>query len=177
VLPVVNENCQELAGESDLMRKLLFLICVVGISCTSWAQTDQTSWTNLSFLYAGQKIQVVDMHSKKHSGIFVNFSETAISYQDAAGQQTIPRHDVRRVKLMENKHRLRNTLIGAGVGAGVGAGIGAAAYQPCSSASFCLPSIGRSGTAGIGLVIGFLGGTVVGVLWPSHHTIYSVNSH
>jgi hypothetical protein len=51
---------------------------------------------------------------------------------------------------MENKHRLRNTLV-AGVGAGVGAGIGA--------------------------VLGGLGGAVVGILLPSHSTIYQVSSH
>jgi hypothetical protein len=86
----------------------------------------------LSTLHAGQKIQVVEMNSKKHSGTFVNFSDTAISFQDTAGEQTIPKQDLRRVKLMENKHRLRNTLIGAGVGAGAGTVIGAASFQPCS---------------------------------------------
>ena len=117
------------------------------------------------------------MNSKKHFGSFVSFSETGITFQETAGGQTIPKQDVRRVKLMENKHRLRNALIGGAVGAGVGAGIGAAKYQPCSYPSFCLPSIGRAGYAGIGLVIGLPIGAVVGVLVPSHHTIYSVNSH
>jgi hypothetical protein len=159
------------------MRKLLLMICVLAIPCVSWGQGDQASWTNLSSLYAGQKIQIVEMNSKKHSGTFVSFSETAIVYQDTAGGQTIPKQDVRRVKLMENKHHLRNALIGGAVGAGVGAGIGAATYQPCSAPSFCLPSIGRAGHAGIGLAIGLPVGAVVGVLLPSHHTVYSANTH
>jgi hypothetical protein len=159
------------------MRKILFLICLVGVSCASWAQGDQASWTNLTSLYAGQKIQIVEMNSKKHSGTFVSFSETAITYQETAGEQTVRKQDVRHVRLMENKHHLRNALIGGAVGAGVGAGIGAATYQPCSAPSFCLPSIGRAGKAGIGLAIGLPVGAVVGFLLPSHRTIYNVSSN
>jgi hypothetical protein len=84
----------------------------VGNSCSSfafsaypvasWAQTGKASWTNLSALQAGKSIQVVDMKSKKHSGTFLNVSDTAIRYQDGAGEQRIPKQDVRRAKLTEN---------------------------------------------------------------------------
>jgi hypothetical protein len=166
------------------MRRISLLLCLLGISCASWAQIDKASWTNLSTLQAGQKIQVVDGHSKKCSGTFVSFSDTAIKYQNTAGEQSTLKQDVRKVKLMANKHRLRNTLIGGAVGAGVGAGIGAAANHPCEpnppSQQFpnCLvPSIGKGATAGIGALVGFLAGAVVGALLPSHSTIYSVNAH
>jgi hypothetical protein len=158
------------------MRKLLFLICVVPISCASWAQGDQASWTNLSTLHAGQRIQVVETNSKKHSGTFVSFSETAITYEETAGEQSIPKLNVRRVKLMENKHRLRNAIIGGAVGAGVGAGIGAAAKPSCTG-NDCLNVIGKGAVAGIGAVAGFAVGAVVGVLLPSRHTVYSANTH
>ena len=158
------------------MRNMFLLTCVLGVSCASWAQADQSSWANLSTLYGGQKVQIVEMNSKKHSGTFVNFSETALSYQDATGEQTVPRQKVRRVKLMQNKHRLRNTLIGAGVGAGAGGVIGAASFQPCSpSQSLCIQPIGRGAIAAIGAVVGAAVGAVVGALLPSHSTIYSVN--
>ena len=117
------------------------------------------------------------MNSKKHSGTFVSVSGTALSYQDSAGEQTIQTQDVRSVKLMKNKHRLRNTLIGGAVGAGAGAGIGAATNHPFSSQGLCIQPIGKGGAAGIGAVVGFVGGAVVGVLLPSHEMIYSVNSH
>src|ERR1035437_1589203 len=116
---------QSCSGGGDLMRKLLFLICVLGMPCASWAQTDRASWANLSALLVGQKIQVVEMNAKKHSGTFVHVSDTAISYQETAGEQTIEKQDVRSVKLMKNNPRLRNTLIGLAVGGGVGAGVGA----------------------------------------------------
>jgi len=160
------------------MRKSLLLICVLGLSCVSrGAQTNRASWDNLSGLQAGQKIQIVDVNSKKHSGTFVSISSTALSYQDSAGEQTIQKQDIRSVKLMKNKHRLRNTLIGGAVGAGVGAGIGAATSHSCSSQSFCVQPIGKGGAAGIGAVVGFVGGASVGVMLPSHEMIYSVDSH
>jgi len=159
------------------MNRIPVILCVLGLSCASWAQTNRASWANLNALQAGQKIQIVDMNSKKHSGTFVSASDKAISYQEAAGEQMIQKQDVRSVKLMENKHRLRNTLIGGVGGAGAGAGIAAAADHPCSSQGFCIDPIGRGGAAGIGALVGFVGGAVVGVLWPSHKMIYSVNSH
>jgi len=106
------------------MRRIAFLICVLGISCASGAQAAQPSWANLGALHAGQKIQVVGMNSKKHTGTFVSVSDAAIAYEETAGEQTIQKQDVRSVTLMENKYRLRNTLIGSAVGAGAGAGVG-----------------------------------------------------
>ena len=153
------------------MRKILFLVCVLAIPCAAWPQSHQASWANLSVLQVGQKIQIVEMNSKKHSGTFVNFSDAAISYQKNAGEKTIPKQDVRDVKLMQNKHRLRNTLIGSVVGAGAGAGIGAGVWEDRGF-------IGGKGVGALaGAVIGGIGGAVAGVLVPSHSTIYSVNLH
>ncbi len=164
------------------MRNILLLLCVFGMSYASQAQSDQASWTNLSTLQTGQKIQIVDVNSKKHSGAFLNVSDTAVRYHDNAGDQSIPKQDVRRVKLMENRHRLRNTLIGAGAGAGVGAVIGAVANHPCepkpSSEFSCFAPIATKGeTAGIGAVVGVLAGAATGALVPTHSTIYSVSAN
>jgi hypothetical protein len=152
------------------MRNTWFLICILGIAGASWAQGNKASWTNLSAVHPGQKIQVEEMNSKKHSGTFVNFTETAILYQDDAGGQTIPRQDIRRVKLMENKHRLRNALIGGVVGAAAGAGIGAGSWENNGFLG------GKGVGAAVGATIGFAAGTVVGVFVPGHHTVYSANS-
>jgi hypothetical protein len=159
------------------MRKISVLLFVLGLSCAAFAQTDRASWANLSGLQPGQRIQVVGITSKKHSGNFVSISDTAISYRETNGEQSIPKQDVVSVKLLDHKHRLRNTLIVAGVGAGVGAGIGAALHKSCSSQSFCLDIGGAALPAGVGAVVGGLGGAVVGVLLPSHTTIYQVSPH
>jgi hypothetical protein len=156
------------------MRKLLFLICVLGIPCAARAESKPMPWGNLNTLQADEKIQVVEMNSKTVSGRFSNVSDVAISLQAEGGQQTIQRRDVRSVKLVKHQHRLRNTLIGAAVGAGAGAGIGTVGHHQGSmqnpNGTFIKPAQG----AEIGAVIGLVGGAVVGALVPSHKTIYLV---
>ena len=153
------------------MRKLLSLICVLAIPGASWAQSSQGSWENLSTLVAGQKIWVLEMNSKEHSGTFLNVSATAISLQEVTAEQTIQRQDVRRVTLKENKDRLRNTLIGGAVGAGAGAGIAAATWE--THGFFA----GKGTGAIFGAIIGVIIGSVIGLLSPSHKTIYRVKAH
>jgi hypothetical protein len=150
------------------MRKILFLICVLGTSCTSWAQNNPASWQNLNAVRVGEKIQVLERNSTKVSGTFLNLSDGAISVQQEAGSQAIPRQDVVSVKLMKNKHRLRNTFIGAAIGAGVGAATGAAWNN-----GFIARGVVAAVMAGVILVPG----AVVGALVPDHTTIYRVSSH
>jgi hypothetical protein len=150
------------------MRKLLFLICALGMPCASWAQSNSASWENLNTLQAGEKIQVLEMNSKKVSGTFVNVSDVAISLRDKTSQEMVQRQDVRSVKLMKSQNRLRNGLIGAAVGAGVGAGIGAASCHGSGDNCF----LGRGISAAIGAVLGLVPGAVVGALVPNHKTIY-----
>ena len=143
------------------MRRILFLICILGLPSALRAQTNQ-AWANLRGLNAGWKIQIVEMNSKKHSGAFVSFSETAITFQDIAGAQTIPRQNVRKVKLGTNKRRLRNTLIGAAVGVGAGAGLGVGASADASCKSFCFGgNIGKAVFTPMGALVGVLIGALI----------------
>jgi len=160
------------------MRSLLFPILILGVSCLSHAQGQPTDWGNLNTLHAGDKIQVSKIKSKKVTGTFLNDSDAAISLQTGGSSQSIPKQEIESVKLENHKHRMRNTLIGAGVGAGAGAGIGAATYHSCSETQNpCIGDIGGRGLpAGIGAAVGGLGGAVVGVLLPSSQTIYALKA-
>ncbi len=179
-------NGTESSSKSFTVRKVLSLICILGIHFAALAQKNQPSWAMLSGLPLGQSIRVVDSSSKKHTGTLINVSETAISLQSATGEQSIQRSDVRSVQIMTNKRRARNTLVGGavagGIGAGVGAIIGAATHKGCApEAFFCLDVIGTGGSAGIGAAAGFISGAIVGgiigSLAPSHTTIYDAGSH
>jgi hypothetical protein len=152
------------------VRKIAVIICILALPSVSFAQSKQASWSNLSRLQAGQKIQVVGTDSKKHTGTFASFTDTAISYHDAAGDQTIEKLNVSSVKLMEIKHRVRNSLIGAGVGVAAGAGIGVATGGKHDSLTQAANGI-------LGAVIGIASGAVVGALLPTHDTIYDVSVH
>ena len=167
------------------MNKIFLLMWSIGLSCAALGQTTRGSWEVLSSLQLGQNIQVIDSSSNKHAGTFMSVSETAISLRVASGERSIQKEDVRSVKLLANKRRGRNTLVGAAVGGGIGAGVGAivgaATHKGCASEAFCLDIIGEGGSAGIGAAVGLLGGVItggaIGALTPSHITVYAVKAH
>jgi len=71
------------------MRKIALLICILAMPSISFAQSKQASWANLSTLHSDQKIQVVETSEKKHTGTFASVSDTAITFHDNSGNQTI----------------------------------------------------------------------------------------
>lgn len=152
------------------MRSVMSLLCVLIFSCSSLAQTGQSSWTTLGGLNVGQKIQVIEMNSTKHSGTFLSLSDSVITFREGASERSVQKHDVRSVKL-QNQRRLRNTLIGLGVGAGAGAVLGAAT-APSDGFLF-----GKGYAAAFVGTAGAVVGTAIGVLLPTHNTVYSVDSH
>src|ERR1700678_2451728 len=150
--------------ENELMRNATLLLCLLAISCVSNAQSGQSSWASLSGLRARPKIQIDEMNSNKHAGIFENVSDSAISIRDASGEMSVQRQDVRSVKLLSSGHRLRNTLICAGVGAGGGA-IAGGAVGETQKPGFDIVTKGDLTAAGA--VGGGVIGTIVGVLLPA----------
>lgn len=153
------------------MRTIVFLMCLLFASSAALAQTTQSSLIKLNGLKVGQKIQVVETNSKKDIGTFLAVSDAAISMKDAAGEKSIPITEIRKVKLVGTHRRLRNTLIGLGVGAGVGAALGAAT-APSDGFIF-----GKGFAAAFVGTAGAVCGTVVGILLPTHETVYSAASH
>lgn len=158
------------------MRKALFLICILGLSCTLRAQDNAASWGNLNTLREGERIQLRETNKSKLTGTFMSVSDAAITVQAQAGPETVQRQDVRTVKRMKVKHRWLNSFVLAGAGAGIGYGIGRSQYHPCPSGpNFCLDFGGYQGP--VGLIAGFLGGGAIGALLPVHETVYSVRLH
>jgi hypothetical protein len=151
------------------VRKVLLLVCILAMPYIASGRTNKADWANLGALQRGQKIQIVEVNSKVHSGTFVSVSDTAIAFSDKSGEQSIQKQDVHSVVWMKNKHRLRNTLIGAGVGLGAGVGIGVAVNNAGRDPNF-LP---EAAPAILG-VVGLVTGALVGVLLITHEVIYHV---
>lgn len=118
---------------------------------------------------------MTEISNKKSTGNFLSATDAQITLQEKSGEQTFQKQNVRFVWLMKNKHRLRNSLIGAGVGAGIGAGIGAATGGPCKMPSSCFFYLSRPEQAAIFAVPGLAIGAAVGALWPTHEVIYRVD--
>ncbi len=95
------------------------------VPACAFGQSTEASWSNLSRLRAGQKVEVVDMKLKATAGRFTAFSEGTISLLVGKDQISIPRANVLSVKNRESSHRRRNTLLGLAIGAAGGLAIGA----------------------------------------------------
>ena len=104
------------------LRRFMLLALV---PCTAFAQSTESSWSNLAGLRAGQKIEVVDMKLKAVTGNFSAFTGDAISLLAGKDQITISRADVLSVKNRGASHRKRNTLLGLAIGAAGGVAAGA----------------------------------------------------
>ena len=147
------------------MRTMLRVLGILAFICASAGLEAQSSWTSLNGLSSGQKIQVIETNSKKHSGTFVSVSDSAITFREGDGERSVQRPDVRKVKL-QNQRRLRNALVGMGVGAGAGAVFGAAV---AGNGGF----VSRPAGAAVFGLIGAVFGAPVGLVVSTHNTVYS----
>jgi hypothetical protein len=149
---------------------MLKALCAIAFLCASAAVEGQTSWASLGGLKAGQKIQIIEMNSKKHTGGFLSATDSAITFTEGTAEKSIQKTDVRSVKL-HSQRRMRNTLIGLGAGAGSGAAIGAAICH--DGGGWVTPGE----CAGVMGILGAAIGTPIGALIPTEDTIYITDSH
>ena len=152
------------------MRKATLAFFVILIPSSLRAQDKKSDWKALYSLHSGEKIELTETGMKKHVGTFSTVTDEAIQMREGSNDIGIPKESVARVTVLDKSHRLRNSLIFGAVGAGAGAGIGAAATRCSSPNSFT--GCWRDVAAGIGAVVGLLGGAGVGATIPSHPTIY-----
>ena len=123
------------------------------------AQTNVTNWNTVKALTTGTDVRIT-AGSRTVSGKIDRITDDNLVVASGKGQEMFTQQEVTRVSVRKKGHRLRNTLIGFGAGTGAGLGIGAASEAGCQG-WFC-----GLGTAAGG-VIGALGGTIAGAVWPT----------
>ncbi len=129
------------------------------------AQAPKYTWSNLSQLRPGQKIQVVEKQMKELTCEFVSFTDEAIVIRRGKDVESVERSKVERVSIRDTSHRTRHMILGAAIGGGVALAIGIPGYVATSNEG------NGCGPCAIGIAAGFGGGTALGAL-PSYRTIY-----
>jgi hypothetical protein len=134
------------------------------------AAAQKTNWANVKSLPSGAEIRVSLENGKSYRGQLQSVTDDSLIVIAASSQETLARAQIKKIATKSAGHRLRNTLIGAGVGAGAGLGIGAGTDAGCSPHCFIGNNLGKEVLTPIGLVIG----AIVGVAWPTGlwHEIY-----
>ncbi len=156
-----------LIQQEEFVRRVAltaFVLALVPVLAS--ARKDNELWSNLKELQVGQKIEVVDMNFKSRNGIFLGFSEEAISLQVKNKEVAVQRGDVLRVSSREKTRRRRHVLIGAA--------IGAAAFGALSISCKAVANEGGNGAACVAGVVstGLVIGAGVAALFPGYTTIY-----
>ena len=118
------KSVRTLSPASSLVLALLAACFSTGVASGQDSKGQSSSWDNLKSLRAGQDIRVVMNNVKSYQGEFESLSDDGITLRQAAGEQALPRKDIRRVSWKDQYRTSRNALIGAAVGAGAGLGIG-----------------------------------------------------
>jgi hypothetical protein len=151
-----------------MRRAVLIPVLFLGLASVLGAQTQQGSWSNLSRLKAGQKIEVIESSMKQHVGKFVVVTDEFLTLKENGSDVSVRREDIFRVSTSSGLKRGEHALIWLVAGGGLGAGIGAASG---SSTGF-LGGSSRGIAALAGIVIGVPSGAIVGAVLPVHATVY-----
>jgi len=112
-------------------------------------------WDTIERLPIDQKIEVTTRdRSRTHAALGSATSETLV-VREKSGERSIPRVQIREVRIADPAHRVRNGVIWTAVGAAAGAAIGFAICVYCSNEGHGFKFVGPG--IGIGAGLGALG--------------------
>jgi hypothetical protein len=123
-------------------------------------------WEEVRGAAPNQKVDVSLRNAEGVKGTFVSATETSLVVRDAAGERSIARDQIRRVRVSDPSRRIRNTAIGAAIGLAAGIGIGFAACPHCANEGNGGKFVGPAAAAGAGI------GAAAGLLPAPYRTIY-----
>jgi hypothetical protein len=116
-----------------------------------------TGWDDIQRIPAAQKIEVIEQggHSPLRATLVSASSDTVV-IREASGERSIPRADIRELRVFDSGRRVHRGLLWTLVGAGAGAGASLAACSSCSGEGRDTATYAPLGV-GAGAAIGALG--------------------
>lgn len=123
-------------------------------------------WESVQRIAPAQKVEVTRVKDQVVKGRFVSATDTVLIVRTKAGEQSLAKADVERVRVAEPGRRTRNGLLGTAIGLGAGIGLGFAVCPGCANEGSGGKYVGPAGAAGAGL------GAAAGFLPTPLRTIY-----
>jgi TusA-related sulfurtransferase len=142
------------------MHRLVIALLLAGAATAA-----SNAWESLNKLTPGEPIEVITGdHAAK--GEFVSSSTESLTVRTPAGEQRLPRSDVRRVISRVRSHRLRNALIGAGIGVAV------SLVMDQTIGTYLRNESNPDAARPLIWTVPIVAGAGIGAAIPSHPTIY-----
>ena len=125
---------------------LLFLMCGAAFAA---------EWESVQGIARDDKVEIVTTIGIRTRGMFVSATGDAIVLRGKSGERSIPRAEVRRVRVASTASRVVKGIIWVAVGTGAGAAVGELACVSCPNEGHGYKYVGPG--AGIGAGLGALG--------------------
>jgi hypothetical protein len=129
--------------------KLLVFLLAASVALADWDTVRQTR--------GGENIEITTRDGARTRGALVSASVDAAVVREGSGERSVPRAEIRRVRVYDLGHRVLRGLLWTAVGAGVGAGGGVAACPGCANEGTGNKFVGPGIAIGAGIgALGFL---------------------
>ncbi|HZT32993.1 MAG TPA: hypothetical protein VFA33_24105 [Bryobacteraceae bacterium] len=131
------------------MKQLAFLL----VAAAAFAG----EWEAVARIPPQQKVEITTREGKRTRAAFLSATSEVLIVREDSGERSIPRTEIRRVRVADPLRRIRRGLLWTAVGAGAGAAAGIAACPSCPNEGHGYKFLGPGLAAGAGLgALGFL---------------------
>ncbi len=141
-----------------IITRALILLPILSLAAA--AQAPASKWESVRMLAPGTQVRVAAGTSKLVQGMLESVTDTDLVLTQGTGPQSFPRAQIGSVSVKKQGCRLRNAFVGMGVGTALGLGVGYGVGQAQGGWD-------TSGGTIFGAIVGFVGGTLTGVFWPT----------
>jgi hypothetical protein len=156
-------------GDTDMKCLALIFVGLVGTAVAGFAQTPgATSWPPA----AGVRARILSpvLGDERQVGTVESVTGDTLRFRraESVSSVSLKPSEITMIEVSTGTHtaKAKWAVIGFLAGAAAGAGIAAATYTPCRDSFACIRDIGgRSGSIGLGAIVGALSGGLAGTLW------------
>jgi hypothetical protein len=155
----------------------MLLVSAVLLQSNALAQETPTpqDWKTVSSRAAGETLIVKLKQGKTVKGALQSTSESSLVIGQSGESVELKRDEIASVAVVSGrKSAARTTLLGVAIGGGAGLGIGAGIGAATTSGDGVLATDERAIKAGIGTVVGAVGGGLIGYFVGRHRTSKSL---
>src|SRR5437870_5681904 len=105
------EELQDRRAE-ECLKVFVLLLAVTHLFAAEWDAVQR--------IPAGRTVEVTSLDGARATGTFVSATQDAVTVRQTSGDRSITRAEIRKLRVKDSSHRIRNGLIWTAVGAAVG---------------------------------------------------------